>query len=99
MNDPSGTHFSCNCDRCEQIQPEPPFKIYRVTWQIDLDATSPEVAAEKALEIMRDATSWATIFEVQEHGAGGAPVTVDLAPPSCTDAEGKVCGDCDECNQ
>ena len=44
-------------------------KNYYVTWSIELDATSPEVAAEMALEIQRDPTSIATVFMVfDEHG-------------------------------
>jgi hypothetical protein len=38
--------------------------LYRVTWRIDLDAESPRDAADLALEIQRDPTSIATVFEV-----------------------------------
>ena len=41
-------------------------KPYRVVWTIDLDATSPEVAAEMARDIQRDPASIATVFEVFE---------------------------------
>ena len=37
---------------------------YYVTWSIEVDATSPEVAAEMALAIQRDHESIATIFVV-----------------------------------
>jgi hypothetical protein len=37
---------------------------YRVTWDIELDADSPEDAARKALEIQRDPNSIATVFDV-----------------------------------
>lgn len=39
-------------------------KNYFVTWDIELYATSPEVAAEMALKIQRDPTSIATVFTV-----------------------------------
>ena len=41
-------------------------KLYRVTWEIDLDAASPRAAAEKALEIQRDSESIATVFSVRD---------------------------------
>jgi hypothetical protein len=41
-------------------------KLYRVTWEIDLDAASPRASAEKALEIQRDSESIATVFSVRE---------------------------------
>lgn len=37
---------------------------YRVTWNIDIDAPNPRKAAEKALEMQRDPSSIATVFEV-----------------------------------
>jgi hypothetical protein len=37
---------------------------YRVTWKIDIEADSPEEAAEKALAVHRDPNSIATVFEV-----------------------------------
>ena len=39
-------------------------KTYKVTWEIELDATSPREAAELALEIQRDPFSTATVFTV-----------------------------------
>ena len=39
---------------------------YRVTWEIDLDATSPRAAAREALRIQRDPESIATVFSVRE---------------------------------
>ena len=50
-------------------------KTYTVIWTIDLEATSPEVAAELAKEIQQDPDSTATVFEVMDE-AGGT-VTVD----------------------
>ena len=38
---------------------------YLVEWQIEVDAASPREAAQKALEIQRDPTSLATVFDVQ----------------------------------
>jgi hypothetical protein len=40
---------------------------YRVTWEIDVDAESPEEAARIAQEIQRDSDSWATVFTVEDH--------------------------------
>lgn len=37
---------------------------YRVTWQIDIEADTPEEAAQEALRIQRDPDSIATLFEV-----------------------------------
>jgi hypothetical protein len=41
-------------------------KEYRVTWEIDIDADSPEEAAQKALDIQRNPESMATVFDVFE---------------------------------
>lgn len=68
---------------------------YRVRWEIDIDADSPQKAALKALEIQQDPRSRATIFEVSrvafsEYGdrmeALGSWVQVDLEYDP-TDAE------------
>lgn len=40
---------------------------YTVKWEIQVEATSPEAAARQALEIQRDFTSTATVFEVRKH--------------------------------
>lgn len=53
---------------------------FRVRWEIDLTADSPEAAARQALEIQRDPNALATIFEVKwrdpdnvdAHGNGSA---------------------------
>lgn len=37
---------------------------YRVKWEIDIDAKTPEEAAKMALDIQRDENSIATCFEV-----------------------------------
>jgi hypothetical protein len=39
---------------------------YRVTWEIDLDATAPRAAAREALRIQRDPESIATVFGVRK---------------------------------
>jgi hypothetical protein len=41
-------------------------KLYRVVWEIDLYAVSPQAAAEKALQIQRDPESTATVFGVRK---------------------------------
>ena len=50
---------------------------YRVTWVIDLEASSPREAAQQALAIQRNPESIATVFEVSDD-TGEAPTTVDL---------------------
>jgi hypothetical protein len=42
---------------------------YRVSWEIDIEAGSPEKAAAQALAIQRDPESTATTFDVELHGA------------------------------
>lgn len=37
---------------------------YRVVWEVELDANSPEEAAKMAQAMQRDPTSWATVFDV-----------------------------------
>jgi hypothetical protein len=37
---------------------------YRVLWEIDISAETPEAAARKALRIQRDPHSIATVFDV-----------------------------------
>lgn len=39
-------------------------KTYLVTWEIELDAETPEAAARAALAIQRDPNSLATVFNV-----------------------------------
>lgn len=39
---------------------------YRVMWEIDIEAESPRQAAEKALEIQREAGSEAVVFSVTQ---------------------------------
>lgn len=51
-------------------------KKYLVTWEIDIEASTPEEAARKALEIQRDPSSIALVFVVKERDK--PDVTVDL---------------------
>lgn len=55
---------------------------YRVRWEIDLTANTPEEAARMALAYQRNPESIATSFDVyaKDHVGWrkGAPVTVDL---------------------
>jgi hypothetical protein len=54
-------------------------KIYRVTWEIDIDADSPEKAALYALHIQRDPESIATVFKVRAK-RGTRTTIIDLNP-------------------
>ena len=51
--------------------------LYRVTWEIDIDADSFEEAARTALEMQRDPTSTATCFTIVDED--GKTQDVDLA--------------------
>jgi hypothetical protein len=58
-------------------------KNYRVTWEIDLSAKTPEDAAVMALAIHRDPTSIATVFAVTGDGdvrGRAVRVWVDVDP-------------------
>jgi len=41
-------------------------KTFSVSWNIDIDAETPEQAARIALEIQRDPVGTATVFEVSD---------------------------------
>jgi hypothetical protein len=56
---------------------------YLVTWEIQLDADSPEDAAHRALETQRDPDSIATVFGVTDETTGTA-WTVDLTTAETT---------------
>lgn len=67
---------------------------YRITWELDLDASSPLDAAQKALSIHRDPASIATTFTVFDPATQQATeVDLDeaacrpLACPHCHDTE------------
>lgn len=51
---------------------------YRVKWEIDIEADSPEEAAKEALKIQRDPDSVATIFDVIDDN--GVTIQIDLNP-------------------
>jgi len=53
---------------------------YRVIWSIDVDADSPEDAAQKALESQRDPASIATCFVIRD--SEGKQCEVDLGKTS-----------------
>lgn len=50
---------------------------YRVTWVIDLEADTPQQAAERALAIQRNPESIATVFDVCDDD-GTNPIRIDL---------------------
>lgn len=50
--------------------------LYRVSWQIDIEADSPTEAAEGALAVQRDPESIATVFFVR---LGMAHDVIDLS--------------------
>lgn len=49
---------------------------YKVVWEMEIEASSPLKAAERALEIQRDPNSIATIFNVID--SKGREKTIDL---------------------
>lgn len=52
-------------------------KNFRVMWEIDIEADSPGEAAVKALEIQRNPTSWAKVFDVYHLSHGRVRVDTD----------------------
>ncbi len=50
--------------------------MYRVVWEIDIDAETPREAAERTLDIQRNPESIATAFDVADES--GECVHVDL---------------------
>lgn len=61
---------------------------YRVVWEIDLEADSPEEAAELALEAQRDPTSLATVFEVFEASGKKTRIDVDITGTKVVSCDG-----------
>jgi len=51
-------------------------KSYLVTWEIDISAMTPREAAQEALDIQRDAGSFANVFTVKTKR--GKPVEIDM---------------------
>ena len=54
----------------------PKIQTYRVEWTIDIEATSPEEAAKKALEIQRDENSTADHFTVFDEAGDSTDLDV-----------------------
>lgn len=52
---------------------------YLVTWEIDVEANSPQEAAKLALAIQRDPESTATFFGVRDVDGKPKTIYVDLA--------------------
>ena len=50
---------------------------YRVTWEINVDAESPEEAARKAQNIQRNLDEWAGVFDVYNEDGKGTRVDLD----------------------
>lgn len=51
--------------------------LYRVVWEIDLDADSPEEAAAKARKIHRDPASLAGVFDVYDEDGKRSHIDLD----------------------
>lgn len=63
----------------ERITEATAARTYMVSWAIEVDAHTPQEAAEKSLEIMRDPESQATHFLVENYDQlPGIAVSVDL---------------------
>jgi hypothetical protein len=56
-------------------------KGYRVTWEIDVEASCPQEAAEKARHYQIKPDTTATVFDVIEHDGDGSVVRIDLTYP------------------
>jgi hypothetical protein len=59
---------------------------YLVRWEIEVEANSPEEAAQEALEIQRDPFHEATAFEVRKSSTGEI-YQIDLDTPEKTENE------------
>jgi hypothetical protein len=63
-------------------------RLYRVRWEIEVEAETPREAAEKARHYQTKPGTTATVFAVAEIRPyairrHGDPVTIDLTPDSC----------------
>ncbi len=63
-------------------------KLYRVRWEIEIEAETPLTAAEKARHYQTKPGTTATVFEVAEIRPYavrryGDLITIDLTPDSC----------------
>jgi hypothetical protein len=75
-------------DQLENEYLNPPNE-FRVKWEIDLAADTPEEAAQKAQEIMRDPSSIATFFTVVNSSTGKeVEVDLDFLDPDCDSRPG-----------
>lgn len=52
--------------------------MYRVMWEVDIEAHSPREAALQALLMQRDPTSIATVFDIYHNTSGMFMESVDL---------------------
>lgn len=50
-------------------------ETYRVRWEIDIEANTPQQAAQEALVIQRDPNSNATVFDVED--SRGVSIEID----------------------
>ena len=62
--------------------------LYRVRWEIEVEAETPLQAAQKARHYQTKSGTTATVFEVAEIRPYairryGDPVTIDLSPDNC----------------
>lgn len=57
------------------------YQEYRVVWEIDVYATSAKEAAERSLQIQRDQSALATVFDVtpMEGSNKGKTTRIDLS--------------------
>jgi hypothetical protein len=60
---------------------------FNVTWEINLDADSPQDAAKKALEITQDQSSLATVFSVTDQAGNQTKVDVRELPSEMDEGE------------
>ena len=60
-------------------------KLYRVRWEIEVEAKTPFEAAEKARHYQAKPGTTATVFEIHPYAVRryGDPVTIDLSPDTC----------------
>jgi hypothetical protein len=63
-------------------------RLYRVRWEIEVEAETPREAAEQARHYQTKPGTTATVFAVAEIRPyairrHGDPVTIDLTPDSC----------------
>lgn len=53
--------------------------MYRIVWEMDIEADNPVTAAQGAWEAMRAPDSTANVFQVRAIGGGSESVEVDLS--------------------